>query len=775
MARLQKKKIKKKKPQRKKITPWQPIKMEMIQISDPFPESLSKKERVGIIKRIGQKAEQDFNKKYSEINTWFEKYDPIYILSFCLVYFLSYPEGTDPEAEGSQDFYPYYIEIMQALCLYKPRNYLPNPLLKKDVDKLQKAMKEFGSLLQLKMLNIPKEITADKDLSAHHLRMEMMSHTMAIRNWAYPEQMKKILFDLFEKVVPEFKKLYGLNPIKIAEVFFKLLDIFHNRLNEHLEKTRSFFNCKSYREMIRAYNEAFPDNIQITNDQSQEMWELSNKNLNNLRGMLVSHSDLRLSSIATFTLEDIVSAYGDNNKKEKIKSFFDNLSHKFEELKEYPLEHIMLSNPVHNKPFIILEDDSYYSSVLVTIQHFIFEIFESLLFEDNEIKKKYNDKIKPQYLEDRTEELFIKHFKNAQVYRGSQWQCPKEKKLYENDVLVLIDTFAIVIEAKSAKITPPALRGAPKRLAETLKGLIEAPSEQAIRFVDFLKSNPSNHSFTTKNGKINKIDSSQIKYFIPLGVTLAQLGSISSNLKKMIDSGITNKNIRELSPSISLTDLEIIFELLPLEAEKIHYLARRKEIEYHLNYEGDEMDLIAFYVDTGFNIGETEFDGNNMLNLTMKSKELDPYFVGKESGILLKKPTVKRTKLWQDLLNRLVEKKPKNWLETSFILLNATEDDQIKFEEKFKELMQMVISNKAPHKYNWVNFESGPPDRRYLISGFPYFEDDKEKRNNIMANILFDPEVKNMRGSLVIGVNLKQGHYPYSVLSGRVDTNLFEI
>jgi hypothetical protein len=105
---------------------------------------LSKKERIEIIKSIGQKAEQDFNKKYNKINTWFEKYDPIYILSFCLVYFLSYPEGTDPEAEGSQDFYPYYIEIMQALCLYKPRNYLATPLLKKESEKLQKAMKEFG-------------------------------------------------------------------------------------------------------------------------------------------------------------------------------------------------------------------------------------------------------------------------------------------------------------------------------------------------------------------------------------------------------------------------------------------------------------------------------------------------------------------------------------------------------------------------------------------------------------------------------------------------------
>jgi hypothetical protein len=41
------------------------------------------------------------------------------------------------------------------------------------------------------------------------------------------------------------------------------------------------------------------------------------------------------------------------------------------------------------------------------------------------------------------------------------------------------------------------------------------------------------------------------------------------------------------------------------------------------------MDLFGFYLDNGFNIGETEYDEGFHINLTLKSKELDPYFIGK--------------------------------------------------------------------------------------------------------------------------------------------------
>ena len=82
-----------------------------------------------------------------------------------------------------------------------------------------------------------------------------------------------------------------------------------------------------------------------------------------------------------------------------------------------------------------------------------------------------------------------------------------------------------------------------------------------------------------------------------------------SNLKDLIEAGITNKSLPELAPVINLTDLMAIFEILDLQSEKVHYLGRRREFDAHLRFHGDELDVLAFYLDHGFNIGEAEFSG----------------------------------------------------------------------------------------------------------------------------------------------------------------------
>ena len=235
-----------------------------------------------------------------------------------------------------------------------------------------------------------------------------------------------------------------------------------------------------------------------------------------------------------------------------------------------------------------------------------------------------------------------------------------------------------------------------------------------------------------------------------------------------------DKSIEELAPSMSFTDLEIILSLLDSEAERIHYLARRREIEAHLQYEGDELDLFGFYLDNGFNIGDMEYTKKDILGILLKSKELDPYIIGTNEGLSLKKPTLAMTKWWRDLLKKIEQKKTPGWIETSFILLNSTKDDQIEFERKFAQLKKKVVKGSTPKPHNWVVFASGPERRRYIIIGYPYTMDDRHSRNDIMAQAIDDENVERARGAVVIGVNVKYDEYPYSVLARKLATDLFD-
>jgi hypothetical protein len=754
--------------------PWEPVKMNLYEYSMPFLKEIPQEKRIEIVRSIGKKSKEDFTKKYESIQRWFNDYDPIYVLSFCALYFLCDPEGIDSEALGKREIYHHHIEIMQALALYQKRNYSVRPLMT-DAKILHTEMKEIGIAMQLMYLDIPEELKTDEDLKAYGLRMTMMLQTAGVRNWAYNQQMQRVVSDLSQRIENDFEKIYGINSRKFIDVLFRLINSREELLNDHLKKVRSVIKKPNYKEMLIAYNQAYPENRQMDDDEIEELWRLSGKSIKNLKNMLIVHTDLRIENIFSFSLDQVVALYGDENKAEQIKKVFNVLSYVFEDegLKNFNKNHIILNNPIHYRPFIRIGEDKYFSAVFSIMPHLTLGILEFLISQENGLVQKYNDLVKPKYLEDEIERLFKLHFPNAKIHRGSQW-VDSNNKNYENDLTVVIDTFALIIEAKSGQVDPPARRGAPDNLFETLHKLIEEPSEQAHRFISYLKNNKSIHSFRTKRGEVNVIDSSKINYYIPLGITFSYLGFISSNLKELINAGFIKKKIGDLAPSISLTDVEIIFELLPLEAEKIHYLSRRREFEDHIAYKGDEMDLLAFYLENGFNIGETEYRKDILLEISSNSKVLDPYFNGINQGVAVPKPELVMSQWWKDLLNQIAVRKPQYWMETSFILLNTTKEDQELLSKNLEKLKRWISQGKTGNIHDWVICLAGPAKRKYAIVGYPYVTQDKDERKRVMENIIQSDYKDGIRGIVIIGSNLNRNDYPYSVLAGALNTNLFD-
>ena len=59
--------------------------------------------------------------------------------------------------------------------------------------------------------------------------------------------------------------------------------------------------------------------------------------------------------------------------------------------------------------------------------------------------------------------------------------------------------------------------------------------------------------------------------------------------------------------------LDLLVNLLGSTSAIVHYLWRRKSFEATANYVADELDLIAYYLKTGFNIGEQESDGTFLM------------------------------------------------------------------------------------------------------------------------------------------------------------------
>lgn len=209
-----------------------------------------------------------------------------------------------------------------------------------------------------------------------------------------------------------------------------------------------------------------------------------------------------------------------------------------------------------------------------------------------------------------------------------------------------------------------------------------------------------------------------------------------------------------------------------MTAAKIHYLARRREFEANVEYYADELDLLGFYLENGFNIGDKEFSGAEMLFLTQTRKELDPFFVARAEGIQIAKPELTMTKWWQDILEHLEDKKPRNWLESSYILLSVHHKDQEDLQRSFEGLKKRVRFGQVKNKYNWVGLLTAPTERQFFLAAYPYSSQTKEERNSVLGGIVGGDKAAAARGAVCIGQDINSIDWPYTVLAVRDSDDL---
>lgn len=750
--------------------PWEAVETEMVNVPNPFPDDFPVEKRAEIIRSIGEEMKEKFNEKYTKIGDWFTKYDSLYILSFSSYYFLTHPEGVDPEATGELEFYPFFQELLQAFALTRERNIDAAPL-QDDANRLHDEMQEIGSAMSYRrMADLPREAD-EKTVKKFMVRTKMITKTTAVRNWAYQHQMERVTIELAERIDDEFFELYGVKSSVLMKILFRLIDKKTEELNTHRNKLSKCVTQPTYKKIIKEYNKIFPETEKIKKDEMKKLWEMAGEDEESLGVMLLMHSDLRLNELYELDVDYLLKLVPEEEiDREKLQQILDLLSIEFGELSDHDYEHFILNNPVHTQPFIDLENGKYFTGVLGAIPHTALDILESLVWDKENLQEKYSE-ARSNYLEDETEKMVKEHFPSGEVYRGSKYGND-----YENDITLVIDNFAIVIEAKSGRVTDYAKRAAPHEFPKIIKRLIEEPSDQALRFVDFLKSHQKVHRLETDSGEINLIDSRKIDYYIPLGITFSELSIISGNLKPLIQAGLLDRKLEELAPSMSFTDFEIVLELLEFESERIHYLSRRREFESHVEYEGDEIDLLSFYIDTGFNIGEEEYSDDLFLGLPLKSKELDPYIIGKNEGIDVKKPTVKKTRWWRDIIKTASNNMDTGWLDTCFILHNFAYEDQRETERRFNELRKRIINGNTDKPHNWLISLSGPDRRKYGVVFYPYLTFDTDLRNSIMEEALEkSSSYEGLRGLVIVGHNIIRPHYPYNVLGRSASTDFFDL
>ena len=731
-----------------------------------LPESMPREERIAIVQDMVQVAEDEFQRKYFSLGEWFEKYDALHLLAYCCNYFVCHPAGVDPEVSGGLDFYLYHLEILQAFSLMQERSFSDRPL-GPDAEGLLDVMGTIGQVASIRGFKANVD-QIEGESEWNFVLSNMRTQTMAVRNPGYPQHIQQIVRDLAETIREDFAGVHGVDPVRLVDALFHLPEIAMARLNDHREGVAHFYHEKSCQAVATSYLESFPD---VGDFDADHLFQLVGRHLHSMKAMLVYHSDMRLADCFTFTLDDVVEAYGQCIDQQAVRTLIDKLAFEFGDLGDCNKEWVVLDNPVWRRPFIKVDEDTYFLALAGHIPHYVSGLLEDMVAEDRALDQKYRDR-KAQYLEGEVERLFKAGFPDGRIYRGSMWDDGAGNK-GENDLTMVLGSVAIVVEAKSGSLSPPAQRGAPKRLVDTVRQLIVEPADQAYRFIRVLEGTEGPQSFVTKSSAENTIDVSGVRYFLPLTVTMEQFGFVS-NVRNLADSGISDREVSELAQVLSLTDLMVVFEVLDLQSEKVHYLFRRRELGARMRLHGYEMDVLAFYLDRGFNIEEIEFSGNSFVDLTLASKQLDLYFVGQVLGVTVDKPRLRLTSWWTRMLQRLDSDLSEDRLDAALVLLNVPFDDQKKMERQFAKLSDRVRRKKGEEPRTWVQLLTAPEERQFCVALYPYFSTYREMRDEVIDDFLSGNGAQESRGAVCVGVNLDHREVPYSVVALAPKPDLFD-
>lgn len=720
--------------------------------------SLNSEDLDALALRIGEDGEHRFAEAFAELRERLLLFEPLALLAGLSLYQLTATPGKNTPRIGRDPLYQHHAELLQALILQSRQEEFPWMPTFPDLP-------EFVDLTDLvsRMSFVRRIVPADNQADGERRRLQenMRLETQALRNWGYPHQMRQISTDLF---APMDDRVYAETGVRLVDLLVmcqRIVEQAYQRIFEHFRRLHPVAKARS----IPALCKALSDSLQDAQALEAVLTGLNpGITLADAKEQMLHYFHLLTPDIYTFTPDDFLAAYPNPTDQEALLSVLRRWSLKFGELADQTAQHFFLNNPIWTRPMIRLEGDRFFCPIPDLFHSFGLEMMEAVIRDHPALWEAYGQR-RGRYLEDETARLFTEAFPSATIFQGSQWRDPDDPAVeWENDLLVLLDAYLIVVEAKAGRLADRARRGDIASLRREIAELLVHPSQQSSRFAEYLARHPQLHRFNTRRGIENVVDTRAVRRVIRLNVTLNSLGSIGSRWPALNDAEFVAA-LEDLAPTIALADLLSIFELLDGQCQKLHYLVRRAEFERHAVYDGDEIDLLALYVQTGFNMGEVEFT-RVPLWISDKHESLESFFMHRTTGTVTKRPQFAMSRWWRDLVAMVEERRAPRWTMAGLQLLNVSHQDQFRFERRFKGHQHIVRTCwKNPRHQDMVFGTFGPPQRRQTVVGLAHRCLSKaELRDKIQYAGEVALERTDMQDVLVIGVNVEEPHPPASII-----------
>lgn len=366
------------------------------------------------------------------------------------------------------------------------------------------------------------------------------------------------------------------------------------------------------------------------------------------------------------------------------------------------------------------------------------------------------------YLEGKMIETFRNALPTARILPNAKWGADGQQ--FETDAIVIVDRTLIIAEAKSHRITPQGLRGAPDRLKRHLVDIVINPSIQSERLANIIIAARAGEADSQNIIAHLGIDAEKIDNIIRLSVILDDLSVISSGEEDLTDAGWIPES-HTLAPSIHIADLISISEILENEILFLHYFSERFHFQKHFDIFGDELDFLGLYLSTGFNLGAKREDSPRMI-ISGMSEPIDRFYDGTDAGLSVPKPKARLHRVYGDIIQRLCDRKPNGWTTIGIHLLNsASPEEQKEIWQGLQRLRKSVMRRPKPHGHECFMAIIPPVNRKATVGFFVYPDAEKLDRRVAMeefASKAFERDDANV--CIIFGKSAERLTEPYEAV-----------
>ncbi|MEZ8655853.1 hypothetical protein AB6D60_17880 [Vibrio splendidus] len=645
---------------------------------------LSDEQREELLSKMIEDAKDKIPNLIDDIVEIFKKVDPISIIAIISTQALV--TGVTKEGslvEKDDDIQQFHIEILQGIFLsMKSEEVGLMPPTPDVIYELTEVITSLGNYANISRLPTSINDTTTEEKAINSIQVLLRTTTQSVRNWSYQDKMKNLTCELYSKLEADINKNFGFKPNDVISLFEIMMNSIQARIDSWLNVIQELKKSKNKNEIMPNYCKLMGfDSDYISAMMSDEQLDIPSMKKEEIQALVLYHHQLKLRDCYYFTIEELSNLTSlDSDIVSKV---IDEFNYKISSLSENNKEFFFLDNPVWTRPIIKHNDGliCYIPQLFFAYSH---DCFIKLTKGINNEKVK---RIKAKYLEDKIEEIILRRFPESKTKAGLEWS--QDGRDYETDLVTFIDSFMLIIEAKSHKVNKAALRGAPKTVKRQLDEMIIEPNIQSKRLRDkilYLKDNPDIEDTLREKLPVSLDD---INTVIRMSITLEDFGTMQTNIDKFHK---TDWMPDDYEPCISMTvsDFECVTDILEHPIEIVNYLTRRSNLSNKVNILGDELDYLGLYCKDRLSFGNDMIDENTEVTITGMSSEIDQYFQLTEQGVDCVKPRPEMIPFFKKILEQIESRTFKGWTDLGNSLCMLSLDEQKQLYSMYKDLERNV-------------------------------------------------------------------------------------